>query len=155
MDTGGDSTTDEDHDESMETTVVRDSLFVRGPITLAPQDYLHLYDSTPYMIMNGHVALRTTCDANHEPNLQILVGQAPNLKPAELEYIAELSTPGKLCLYHADIESVHGEDVEANIITDIALSNPSNESARLPWHGGSVVIGVNEIMPGAEEDHMG
>ncbi|MEM3094617.1 MAG: hypothetical protein QXX64_03155 [Nitrososphaera sp.] len=144
--------TEEEHDESMNTTVVRDSVFIRGPVTLAPQDFLHLYDTTPYMIMNGHVAIRTTCDADAEPNLQILIGQAPDLKPAELEYIADLSTPGKICLYHADLESEH--DVEGGIITDIALFNPNSVPTRLPWHGGSVVIGINEIMP-LEGDHHG
>jgi hypothetical protein len=153
-DTGGDSMSDEDHEESMESTVVRDSLFIRGPIKLAPQDYLHLYDSTPYMIMNGHVAVRMACDANAEPSLQILVGQAPDLKPAELEYIEELSQPGQLCIYHVDLASEHGEDVEGGIITDIALFNPSDTTVRLPWQGGSVVIGVNEIMP-LEGDHHG
>jgi hypothetical protein len=143
--------TEEEHGEST-TKVVRDSLLIRGPLTLAPQDFLHLYDTTPYMIMNGHVALRTECDINAEPNLQILVGQAPDLEPAELEYIAELSTPGQLCMYHVDLESEHNG--EEHIITEIALFNPNDVRTRLPWNGGSVVIGVNEIMP-LEGDHHG
>jgi hypothetical protein len=151
------ATMTEEHEESMNSTVVRDSLFIRGPVTLAPQDFLHLYDTTPHMIMNGHIAMRTSCDADTEPNLQILVGQAPDLKPAELEYVAELSTPGELCIYHADLHSAHGDHegtAEGSVITDIALFNPNDVPARLPWQGGSVVIGVNEIMP-LEGDHHG
>lgn len=144
--------TEEEHGEST-TTVVRDSLFIRGPVTLAPHDFLHLYDTTPYMIMNGHVAVRTSCDIDAEPNLQILVGQAPDLEPADLHYIAELSTPGQLCMYHADLHSEHNGD-EEHIITDIALFNPNDVRTKLPPNGGSVVIGVNEIMP-LEGDHHG
>jgi hypothetical protein len=146
-----DETTEEDHEEMTSSTVVRDSLLVMGPKTLPANDFIHLYDTTPYMIMNGHVALRTSCDADAEPNLQILVGQAPDLEPAELEYVAELSTPGQMCLYHVDLESEHNG--EEHVITDIALFNPNDGWARLPWNG-SVVIGVNEVMP-LEGDHHG
>ncbi|MFZ0513460.1 MAG: hypothetical protein WAM14_17775 [Candidatus Nitrosopolaris sp.] len=37
--------------------------------------------------------------------MKILTGQAPNLKPADLEFIKPLSTPGKMCLYHVDVAS--------------------------------------------------
>ncbi|WP_337862472.1 hypothetical protein [Nitrososphaera sp.] len=136
--------------EPMKTTVVRDSALFVGPKTLPPGDFIHLYDTTPYMIMNGHVAAKLPCDANYETPLHIMVGQAPDLQPAELELVKELSKPGKLCLYHADLASEHGEDVAAgSLITDIALHNPTSKSIRLP-STASVVIGVNEIMPGAE-----
>jgi hypothetical protein len=138
-------------ESDMDSTVVRDSSTVllagKG---MTPKDYIHLYDTTPYMIMNGHVAAKIPCDENSEPQVQILVGQAPDLKEAELELISELSKPGKLCLYHADIESVHEE--EDGIITDIAIYNPQNTRMVFPATS-SVVIGVNEIMPGAEEHH--
>jgi hypothetical protein len=149
--------TDSDH---MKTSVVRDSAaFLLELRRLPAKDYIHLYDTTPYMIMNGHVAAKIPCGDNSEPKVQILVGQAPDLKPAELELISELSTPGQLCLYHADLMSEHGEDVPAGSpITDIALYNPTDSPIRFPLTT-SVVIGVNEIMPGAEEhshgeDHM-
>lgn len=127
-------------------TVVRDSFTVLGPKAILANDYLHLYDTTPYMIMNGHVAAKLPCDSNSETEIQILIGKAPNLKPAELEYIQELSTPGKLCLYHVDLVSEHGEDVDGGIITDVAVANPTDSRKYLPF-GSSIVIGVNEIMP--------
>jgi hypothetical protein len=122
--------------------VVRDSqaILLEGK-TIPANDYIHLYDSTPYMIINGHIATKLPCDANNASPLKILTGQAPNLKPAELEFIKPLSTPGKLCIYHIDIPSKAGE-----IVTDIAIQNPTTSEIKLP-STSSVVIGVNEIAP--------
>lgn len=132
--------------EGMKSTVVRDSVTVLLGSKLIPaDDYIHLYDSTPYMIMNGHVAAKLPCDANSETKLHIMIGQAPNLNPADLELISELSKPGTYCLYHVDIASTNDA-----MITDIAIHNPTSEKIRMPTTG-TVVIGVNEIMPGAEE----
>ena len=122
--------------------VVRDSqaILLEGK-TIPANDYIHLYDSTPYMITNGHIAAKLPCDASNTSPLKILIGQAPNLTPAELEFVKPLSTPGKLCIYHVDIPSKPGE-----VITDIAIQNPTtNEIKLLPTT--TVVIGVNEITP--------
>ena len=73
--------------------------------------------------------------------MKILIGQAPNVKPAELELVKPLSTPGKLCIYHVDVNSKPG-----NPITDIAIQNPTENSMTLP-PASTVVIGVNEISP--------
>jgi hypothetical protein len=70
-----------------------------------------------------------------------LIGQAPNLTPAELKFVKPLSTPGKMCIYHADIPSKAGE-----IVTDIAIQNPTTTEIKLP-STSSIVIGVNEIAP--------
>lgn len=127
-------------------TVVQDSVLLLGVKTIAPKDYIHLYDTTPYMIMNGHVAAKIPCDSNAKSAFQILIGKAPDLKPAEMEYISGLSTPGKSCLYHVDLASEHGEDVEGGIVTDVAIYNPTNKSLRL-GSSDSVFVGVSEIMP--------
>ena len=52
---------------SQSNTVVRDSqtVLLEGK-TLPANDFIHLYDSTPYMIMVGHVAVKLPCDANSE-----------------------------------------------------------------------------------------
>ena len=91
------------------------------------------------MITNGHIAAKLPCDANNTSPLKILVGQAPNLKPAELEFVKPLSTPGKLCIYHVDLPSKARE-----VVTDIAIQNPTTTEIKLP-STSSVVIGVNEI----------
>jgi hypothetical protein len=129
------------------STVTRDTvtLLLEGK-TLTGKGFLHLYDSTPYMIMNGHIALHMPCDTSSKPAVNVLIGQAPNLKPVEPELIKELSQPGKLCIYHVDV----GSDPAKKIIqTDIAIQNPTDKTISFPADSG-LTIGVNEIMPGAE-----
>jgi hypothetical protein len=63
------------------------------------------------------------------------------LTPAELEYVQPLSTPGKMCIYHVDIPSKAGE-----VVTDIAIQNPTTTEIKLP-STSSVVVSVNEIAP--------
>jgi hypothetical protein len=136
--------------------VVRDSetILLSGQV-IPPKDYIHLYDSSPYKIVNGHLAVKIPCDESFQPQLNVLVGQAPNLQSISLLLIEELSKPGKLCIYHADLEETalvsHGTpDVKIGTITDIAIQNPGIKAIELP-PTSSVVIGVNEIEPGAEE----
>lgn len=106
-------------------------------------DFMHLYDSTPYNILNGHVALKAPCGDDSTTPIQILIGSAPNMTVATLENIAPLSTPGEQCLYHADL--IPGGNV--TIITDIALKNPTEEDMEFP-PTATVVIGINEITKG-------
>ena len=121
--------------------VVRDSstVLLDGK-TIPAMDYIHLCDATPYKIMNGHIATKLPCDANSVTPLKILVGQAPNFKSAltrpsqgviqawEHVYLPYRHTTGKRCNH------------------DIAIQNPTNNPIKLP-DTGTVVIGVNEIMP--------
>jgi hypothetical protein len=133
----------------MSTNVVRDSVAKLLEGTSIPSGgFIHLYDSTPYMIMNGHVAVNVPCADNSTASVQVLLGQAPNLTAAELENLPELSTPGEMCLYHADIAP------QEEVITDVAIANPGEEDLEFP-PGSTAVIGVNEIMPGAEEGEHG
>ena len=122
--------------------VVRDSqaILLEGK-SIPSKGFIHLYDATPYMITNGHIAANIPCDTSSVSPLKILIGQAPNVKPAELELVKPLSTPGKLCIYHVDVNSKPGSP-----ITDIAIQNPTENSMTLP-PAGTVVIGVNEISP--------
>jgi hypothetical protein len=131
---------------AQEKTVVRDSqtILLEGK-TLPLKDYIHLYDTTPYMIMLGHVAAKLPCDAGSKTPLKVLIGQAPNLKPAELELVKELSTPGKMCIYHVDVKS-DPVGINPTIITDIALQNPTDKDVKF-GPTATVVIGVDEIMP--------
>jgi hypothetical protein len=121
--------------------VVRDSAttLLEGKI-IPTKDYIHLYDSTPYLITSGHIAAKLPCDANSVSPLKILIGQAPNLNPATLELVKPLSTPGKQCIYHVDIPS------KGQIVTDIAIQNPTANEIKFP-PTSTVVIGVNEISP--------
>ena len=134
--------------QAPQKTVVRDSqtILLEGK-TIPSKGFIHVYDATPYMIMSGHVAANLPCDSNAKTPYNVLIGQAPNVKPAELEYIKELSTPGKMCIYHVDVNSEPGG--KAGIITDIALQNPTATDVKFPPMS-TLVIGVDEIAPGAE-----
>jgi hypothetical protein len=112
--------------------------------------FLHLYDSTPYKIGNGHIALHVPCDSSSKPIVNVLVGQAPNVKSIEPELVKELSQPGVMCVFHVDI----GSDTAQNVTqTDIAIQNPSNQTITFPASSG-ITIGVNEIkLIGEEHTH--
>lgn len=142
--------TSDEHTENSTTvgTIVRDSqtVLLEGQ-SLPGGSFLHLYDSTPYQINNGHVAAKVPCGGDNQTSVNILLGQAPNLNPAELEYIAPLSEPGNLCLYHADVSSTEG-----NPMTDIAIQNNSTEEIDFPATS-TIVLGVNEITPLPSENH--
>jgi hypothetical protein len=146
-------------DEAAAHTTVRDSLVVLlADQTIPSNDFLHLYDTTPYSITNAHVAAKIPCDDESAPLLNILVGVAPDLAPAPLELVPPLSTPGELCLYHADLPTpaqanattttANATAANATMITDIAIQNPGDEDVTLP-STSTVVIGVNEIEQGA------
>jgi hypothetical protein len=135
---------EEEQKEHNETSTVRDSVTELLQDKVIPGgDFMHLYDSTPYHILNGHVALKAPCEDDSTTPVQILIGSAPNMTAATLENVAPLSTPGEQCLYHADL--IPSGNV--TIITDIALSNPTEEDIEFP-PTATVVIGINEITKG-------
>ena len=128
------------NETSHENSVTRDSqtILLEGE-SLPEGDFIHLYDSTPYQIMNGHIAAKLPCNEANSTDVNVLIGQAPNLQPAELEFVGPLSTPGELCLYHVDVASD-----ETTPITDIAIQSNSTENIDFPATS-TIVIGVNEI----------
>ena len=127
------------------TTVTRDSITVllEGK-TIPAKGFIHLYDSTPYMINAGHIALHIPCDANSKPVVDILIGPAPNFTKVQPDIIKELSQPGNMCLYHVDVDSNPAKKVYQ---TDVAIQNPSTQAITFPPSSG-VVISVNEVQPG-------
>jgi hypothetical protein len=140
--------------EETTTTTVRDSVFaLLADQTIPASGFIHLYDTTPYSIKNGHVAAKIPCDDESAPLLNILIGEAPNLTPAPIELVANLSTPGELCLYHVDLPGSEQANATAStnattpMITDIAIQNPGDEDITLP-STSTVVIGINEIARG-------
>jgi hypothetical protein len=152
---GGAATTEEHTD----AFTVRDSVFaLLAGQTIPATGFIHLYDSTPYSIRNGHIAAKIPCDDESAPLLNILVGVAPNLTPAPLELVPPLSTAGELCLYHVDLPATEqanatsanatSANATTTMITDIAIQNPGDEDVTLP-PTSTVVIGVNEITKGA------
>src|ERR687891_1972732 len=59
--------------------------------TISAGGFIHLYDSTPYKITNGHIAAHIPCDETSTSPLTILIGEAPNLSAANLTVVNELS----------------------------------------------------------------
>ena len=59
----GHSAEEGEEKEYNETNVVRDSVteLLDGQI-IPGGDFIHLYDTTPYHILNGHVALKAPCE---------------------------------------------------------------------------------------------
>jgi hypothetical protein len=159
---GGGAATAEEHQHGLSSTnqthtdtfTVRDSVFaLLADQTIPASGFIHLYDTTPYSIRNGHVAAKIPCDDESAPLLNILVGVVPNLAPAPLELVPPLSTAGELCLYHVDLPppaqaNATAANATTTMITDIAIQNPGDEDVTLP-STSTVVIGVNEIMRGA------
>jgi hypothetical protein len=96
------------------------------------------------MMKAGHIALHIPCDANSKPVVDVLIGSAPAFKVVQPDFIKELSQPGKMCLYHVDINSDPAKKVYQ---TDIAIQNPSTQAITFPPSSG-VVIGINEVQPG-------
>ena len=136
----------EENQYNKTTTTVRDSVTILLQDAIIPgTDFLHLYDSTPAHIMNGHIALKAPCTADSSSPTQVLIGSAPNMTAANLENIPALSTPGEQCLYHVDLIP----NGNVTTITDIALSNPTEDEIEFP-PTSSVVIGINEVMKGEE-----
>ncbi len=108
---------------------------------LAPNDYIELYDSTPYKIVNGHFVAKVPCDAQGKSSVSFLTGVAPDFKMADAELVAKLSHPGSLCLYHVDLIS----DAKSTI-TDVAIQNNSTKEITFP-QSSSAGVGINEIAP--------
>ena len=159
---GHESTSNQTHQDVF---TVRDSVFaLLADQTIPASGFIHLYDTTPYSIRSGHVTAKIPCGDDSAPLLNILIGEAPDLSPAPIELVANLSTPGELCLYHVDLpapEQANATTTTASAnstttanatdsarITDIAISNPGDEDITLP-PTSTVAIGVNEIEKGA------
>jgi hypothetical protein len=133
--------------EHSKASSVRDSVAVLLQDNLIPaDDFIHLYDSTPYHILSGHIAIKVPCEDDSTTPIQVLIGSAPNMTVAELENIAPLSTPGELCLYHVDL--VPSGNV--TVLTDVALNNTLDEDIEFP-PTSTVAIGINEVKKGEHE----
>lgn len=142
-------------EEGMKTDVVRDTVtLLLDWKRIEPNDFILIYDATPYHIMSGHVALRVPCDADGEPVITVQVGSAEDglLEEPEMMLLDKVSEKGKMCVYHADLMSTHEEGKAMGKITDVVLKNPHNKVVTLP-RGSSVVVGVNEIMKSEEHSN--
>ena len=136
----------EESSKQQQGTIVRDSsTILLSNETIPAGGFIQLYDSAPYAIVNGHITAKIPCDDNSNSTLTVLTGSIPELQPAELKLVQNLSTPGKLCMYHIDLPPQGGF-----IITDIVIKNPGVDDIKLP-DTNTVAIGVNKILRLYEE----
>jgi hypothetical protein len=108
--------------------------------TLPDESFIHLYDSTPYKIVNGHITAQLPCDDDNSTGISVLLGEAPNLTPVPLEFNDQLPTSEGLCMYNLDLTPTY-----ATSITDIAISNNSTSDIEFP-DSSSVMITVESTL---------
>lgn len=125
-----------DYIHSSDTSKASQTVLLNG-ITLAPGEFILLFDSTPYA-NRGHIALNVPCDESN-PRLvlvDVLVGRAPMIAPLKLGYVEQISDPPDMCVYHSQFG--FGDPV-----TDIVLQNISgNEISFRDPH--SVTLSIHE-----------
>jgi len=117
---------------------------------IPPKDFIPLYDSSLYKIADAHISAKIPCNGNSSSTLELLVGHAPDFRPANLESVKELSKPGYLCMYSTDIGSTHNSSssvdrINSTTITNILLRNPSDYRIVLP-NTSAIIIDVNQIV---------
>jgi hypothetical protein len=86
-------------------------------INLSSNEFIPLFDSTPYA-SKGHILLSVPCDSSTPeiPYFQVVVGRAPNVTALTPAYVAQISNPPDICIYHTQFG--FGDPV-----TDILLKN--------------------------------
>lgn len=115
---------------------------------LASKDFIRIYSSNPYQIVKANVIAKLPCDANLESQVNLLMGNLTSLTPVKLAIVKELSRPGYMCMYSAEIPPYDRISTphRSSPITDIVLINHTTSKIIL-INTSTIVIGVNEIMP--------
>jgi hypothetical protein len=110
------------------------------------KDFIHLYDTYPFAIVEGFLSAKLPCDSDNSTHLKVMIGQIPKLQPANLSMEKDLSRPGYMCLYNFEIQQNSTSNKNTSVITDIVLFNTSGERAVLP-NTSTFVIGVTKLYP--------
>jgi hypothetical protein len=110
------------------------------------KDFIHLYDTYPFAIVEGFLSAKLPCDSENSTHLKVMLGQIPKLQPANLSMEKDLSRPGYMCLYNFEIQQNSTINKNTSVITDIVLFNTSGERAVLP-NTSTFVIGVTKLYP--------
>jgi hypothetical protein len=145
------ATTEKNKDTNLQSSVpiVRQSaILMLAHQIIPPKDFIPLYDSSLYKIADAHISAKIPCNGNSSSTLELLIGHTPDIKPAKLEPVKELSKPGYLCMYRTDIGLAHnssGNKMNNTTITNILLRNPSDYRIILP-NTSTIIIDVNQIV---------
>jgi hypothetical protein len=125
------------------STATNGVVTINGPRTIASNDFLVVYSSTPYHIMKGQLTMKVPCDDKSTTSLEVFVGKSPNLSAASPQPVKELSTPGKECVFHLDI--ISHQDSNNPIISDVVVKNTGKDEVKLS-DTSSISLTVTEIM---------
>lgn len=110
------------------------------------KDFIHLYDTYPFAMEEGFISVKLPCESDNSTHLEVMVGQIPKLRPANLSMEKDLSRPGYMCLYTFEIQQDSTSNRNSSAITDIVLFNTSGERTLLP-NTSTFVIGVTKLYP--------
>jgi hypothetical protein len=141
-----------------------DTVLLSGQI-IPPNDFIPIFDTLPDD-MDGHVSTKLPCSANFTTPFKIYVtkisvGQTPQVKSVPLQIVSQLSKPGYMCVYHADIpyttmsiKDTRVNHTQASISqaednltnTSIELFNPTTSQITLP-DTSSADIGMRQTIP--------
>ena len=109
--------------------------------TLPAGNYLHLYDSSPYSLINSHIAAKIPCNEDFTTPIVLLFGPDNPAPIVGLALSPLLSEAGDLCIYTGNIVSN-----SSTYFTDIAIYNNSTEDIVFP-PTSTIHMRVNEISP--------
>jgi len=138
---------------------------------IPPNDFIPIFGTLPDD-MDGHVSTKLPCSANSTTPLKIYVakfsvGQTPQVKSVPLQIVNQLSKPGYMCVYHADIPSTSTSSKETKVNnthaiisedrltnTSIELFNPTTSQITLP-DTSSAAIGINQTVSSDRHQILG
>jgi hypothetical protein len=110
-----------------------------GDRELPSNDFIHLYDSSPYEITEGHISAVLPCNEDNNTDVQFLMGQFDQLQTEPLQFVQRLSITDDLCQYGLDVRSTKDKP-----ITDIMIQNNSTEDIEFPLTS-SIIITINQM----------
>jgi hypothetical protein len=87
-------------------------------LSLGAGQFLLLSDTTPVKVRAAHIAINVPCeDLDHDRDIVPVAGVKPDVRPVQLEFVSQLSSPPDNCLFHGDIPN------NSDKVTDIAIIN--------------------------------
>ncbi|MDN5868407.1 MAG: hypothetical protein L0H55_13560 [Candidatus Nitrosocosmicus sp.] len=107
--------------------------------SLPEGSFIHLYDSSPYKIVEGHIDARLPCEDDGSTDLNMLIGMTPYLVPFDIETVSSQSNLEGICQYQFNIQSNETES-----IADITLQNNSTDTIEFPF-SSSILIHIAKI----------
>jgi hypothetical protein len=115
------------------------------PMTISSKDYIPLYSSMPYKIMNGNILAKLPCNSTNSL-LQIVGTSADNnLFPIQMNLISNFSKLGSMCMYQSQIPNDLSNLLYSHTITNIYLYNPLDVSLEVPTTT-SIFIGIHKLI---------